>query len=145
MSQTADVRQMPTIDEWTTFFLCELVLRGKTAIHIRRGGAVEERRRMHAMYQFLNEYCERTDVQADRDWFHFALRLRNTCSPGLIGGFDGFLGYVRGMALTIVDLNLPYCEYYSITVGEVTAQSILDRGDGRMRSMAKESVDAYMA
>ncbi len=150
MTQAVKLGERPTVDAWVKVFLCELVMLGKTEIYVRertwsRGKWAEERDRMQALYEYLQEHCDDDEVQKDRDWFFFAVQLRNSLSPGNTGSFEIFLHEIRRKMHTIIDLNFPDCVYYSIKLGKASAQSHLEHADERLRVFAKACADIYMA
>jgi len=135
----------PSIDGFISLFLAALVLRGKTTIYVRRERWYEECRRMHALYDFMCKTFDALPEDTDKDRIHFLVRLRNHLGPGNTSSFEELLHSIRGKMLTIINLNFPHCEWYSIELGSAGAKSRLEQADPEMRELAEDAADAYMA
>jgi len=133
------------VEQFLDLFLAALVMRNKTTIWVKRERAHEERQRMHALYTFV---CARFDAlpkDKNTDQVYAMVKLRNHLGPGLIGSFDELLDSIRRKMTTIIDLNFPYCESYSIELHRVTAKCWLEQADPELRKLAEDAADAYMA
>lgn len=145
----ADIPESPSIDRFIDLFLAALVLRGKDAIWIRTEPAAnQERRRMHALYEYLNRavdsYKETPKESIEKDYLYFLVRLRNHVAPSVIGSFDDLQHSILGKMSTIISVDLATCWYYRIDLQKVTAKGWLERAPDRIRTLAEEAADEYM-
>lgn len=136
--------ERPSIDRFVDLFLAALVVHGKRAIWVRTEQAIEERRRMHALHEYLNKEVEAAKDSTDRDWLHFILRLRNHVAPSLIGSFDDLLHSIFQKITTIVSVDLTLCHYYRVDLSLSTAKWWLEHSEPRMRALAEGAADVYM-
>lgn len=137
--------EAPSIDRFIDLFLAALVLRGKRAIWVRSDAAQEERRRMHALYDYLNKAVDaEKDTPTNRDYLYFLVRLRNHVAPSNIGSFDDLQHSILSKMSTIVSVDLAYCYYYQIDLQEVTARGWLLHADVRIRTLVEGAADEYM-
>jgi len=65
-------------------------------------------------------------------------------APGTIGSFSEFKSILMSKTTTILSIDLPFCEAYSIDISVDIAQSRLDQEDPKMRLFAEQAADAYM-
>ena len=143
MTDSTDYR--PTVEEFITLFLAALVLRGRSIIHIRGRNAAEDRRRMHALYAYLNGVCEKADNDSDRVRLHFLLLLRCSMAPGLTGSFDELQNLLRRKIRPVLSTDLPLYEYFQVSMSRIKAQSLLDQANVLMRAFAEVAADVYVA
>lgn len=140
--------EAPSIDGFIDLFLAALVVRGKREVWVRTDAAYTERRRMYAMYDYLDgavdEYKETPTDEVEKDYLYFLVRLRNHVAPGLIGSFDELYGSILRKMSTIVSVDLVYCWYYKIDLQKVTAHCWLERAPERIRKLAEGAADEYM-
>ena len=135
----------PSVERFMTSFLAALYLAGKREIWIRTDRARIERRRMHALSEYLESKVEESDKD-DIEWRRFIVNLRNTCLPSPIGSFEGFIHQLRLKMITIISLDWPDCEYYEIELCKTSARSILEREtDPAMRQLVEGAIAAYMS
>ena len=134
-----------SVEGFMTPFLAALWLKGKREIWIRTDSARIERRRMHALYDFLHRKVEES-VGKPTEWQLFIVYLRNTCIPGATGSFEGFIHQIALRQITITSLELPYCEYYGIELCGASARSILERETTpEVKQLVEEAATAYMS
>ncbi|MBP9757188.1 MAG: hypothetical protein KBD06_01150 [Candidatus Pacebacteria bacterium] len=137
--------EAPSIDRFIDLFLAALVLRGKRAVWVRGNEAQEERRRMHALCDYLDGVVgAEKDTPTNRDYLYFLVRLRNHVAPSNIGSFDNLQHSILSKMSTIVSVDLAYCYFYQIDLQAVTARDWLARADERIRKLVEEAADAYM-
>lgn len=139
-------RECLTTDEFIHLFLAALVLRGKTHIWIRGAHADAERQRMHALHAHLAHACEEArDVRGgDESKFRFLVRVRNLAAPSPIGSFDELRHAIAQKMSSIVDINLPFCDYYRIRLSRASASCLLEQADAHMRRLAEDAADVYV-
>ena len=138
--QGADERL--TTDSFIELFICALVVRGKHTISMRDHREESECLNMYALYEYARGQA---DLDGEKEYHRFMVRLRNHLSPGPIGSFDGFKHMLRQKTLTMVSTNLPFCDYYSLTIQAVTAKCYLEQASPRMRQLTEEAADAYLS
>ena len=135
----------PSVEGFMTPFLAALWLQGKREIWIRTGRARIERRRMQALYDYLERKVEEY-AQKPVEWHLFIVSLRNACAPGAAGSFEGFIHQVALRQITITSLDYPDCEYYEIELCDASARSILTRETApTMRELVDGAATAYMS
>lgn len=136
-------RESLTTDEFIRLFLAALVLRGKTHVWIRGAHADTERQRMRVLHAHLVDACEEAR-DTDKERFRFLVRVRNLAAPSPIGSFDELRHAIAQKMSTIVDINLPFCDYYRIRLSGASASCLLEQADAHMRRLAEDAADVYM-
>ena len=136
------------VDVFIDLFIMALVIRKKIVIYRRRNGAAMNdaaylRCMRSSMRSVEEEQGKGEDV--DHNYLHFLERVRTIMSPGRTGSFNDFyLAFRRRMNLS-VSLNFPFSDHYSITADRAYAESSLARATPRMRELAEQAADVYVA
>ena len=135
------------IEDFFSYFLCALVVRGKREIY--RGGAKaeKERLRMCALYSVIDQRVlvgqEKRDSN-DRAFVRILENVRMHLLPGVVGSFERLYATLTKISW-MISTDAPHVDGYSITISPDASRKILDHADPRMRELIEAAADAYVA
>jgi hypothetical protein len=100
---------------------------------------------LYRVYLFLEAFAESGDQKDDKEWRRSLVNIRNIFRPSAIGSFDRFETLLRAKQVYLTDHPNPYYQDIVIKLPAGTADRIVERLDEATSSLARDSVDRYLA
>jgi hypothetical protein len=131
-----------TLDHFIEAFAAHLVKRGQNMVRLSDPGV---RDGLYRVFLFLEKFVETDKETENREWRRSLVNIRNVFRPSPIGSFDRLETLLRAKQVYLTDHPNPYYQDIIIKLPAGTADRIVENLDEPTSTLAKNSVEQYLA